>query len=111
MMAGAVLTDGSNKSVIQVDFDDLGNMADRMGERAQKIYDEIDAIDNELDSLYGEWSDANSKRFMTYYINTQSAYLTQVGYLKTYSETLKEVKHLYEGLQDEIDALLAGLGS
>jgi WXG100 family type VII secretion target len=110
-MSGAVLTDGSNKSVIKVNFSDLDAMAGRMVDRAQQIYDELDAINDELAKLGSDWSDANSKRYSTYFINSWSAYVTQAGYLKSYSETLKEVKHLYEGLQDEIDALLAGLGS
>lgn len=107
-MATPVLTEASNKHVITVDIDELTSRAERMADRAKRIYDELDGIEREINDLDDDWSDANRKRFLTYFINNHSAYMAQANYLSSYAKALADAVRLYESLQNEIDTLVAG---
>ena len=109
-MAAPLLQDNSDKRVIAVDLDDLSSRAARMAQKAKEVNALVKSMGDEVVGLCERWKGPNRDRFaeyITYNVNFMA--LSAYGdYLTSYAEALDRVVKLYENLELEVNAVVAG---
>ena len=98
------------QKIINVNFDDLGTLAEALEEQIDDVQGELAGMADDIDKRGEKWAGPNRESFMAYFDERYNVLPSYISWLRSYAEAVDKAKTLYEELQVNPEMMLWELG-